>query len=761
MQAIVVQLERFFDVSLDMLCIRDRDGRFVKVNKAWEASLGYRPEELEGVMLLTLVHPDDVVATRRRMEGIHDGDDGVVNAFVNRYRRRDGSYRHLEWRARNVDDVVYGVARDVTDRIAAETEQRALTQALEREKARLAAVQAVAKIGGWETDLSTFEVQWSEEAYRIFGQTPEAFRPSHEGFLALVHPDDRDAVSEAFAKSLSSTAAARIQHRILLPNGRVRDVEERWQSFADEAGRIVRAVGTCQDITERHEALKKSQMALQTALSATEAILDNSYDIICTLGEDGRFIKVNSRVEQVWGYTPDEMVGQAYACMIHPDDRKASLELAAQIIAGTPVGGHMNRCLRKDGEPVPMMWSARWSRTHRMIFAVARDMSEHILAEDRLRQAQKLEAVGRLTGGVAHDFNNLLTVITGSVEALTDGLADRPDLQALGRLALDSADKGAELVAGLLAFSRNQPLAPQPVDCNAILDEMREIVRRTFAEDIEMELEKAPGDLRCLADRTQLITALLNLCMNARDAMPYGGRLTLRAARRQLAEHGRRDGAESGAWHAVFTVEDTGRGMSDKIKERATEPFFTTKMVGQGAGLGLSMVYGFVNQSGGRLHIDSELDRGARVSLFLPQTQNEVVARLPAEAAAASPITGHILLVEDDDLVRSQVERQLRALGHTVTSAPDGVAALRLISESRSFDLLVTDVVMPKGLNGRELAERVRTLSPRTRVLLTSGHDQASLQRGGGASAGDDFLPKPYRRAQLQLKVAGLLSRTT
>jgi PAS domain S-box-containing protein len=750
----VWQFETFFEVTLDMLCVRDREGRFVKVNQAWEATLGYSASEIEGAYLLPLIHPDDVEKTVREMERVRVDGQGVAR-FINRYRHRDGSYRHLEWRARTVGEFVFAVARDVTDRISGELEQARLAAQLERERARLAAVQTVAKIGSWETDFSTLEVKWSAETHRIFETDPEIFHPHHQAFLDLVHPEDRDRVAAAFLRSLDSRSDAVIAHRLLLPGGRIKFVEERWRSLVDDAGTPLRAIGTCQDITEGHEMQESNRLQLQAALSATEAILDNSHDVICTIDGEGRFVRVNRRAEQLWGYEAGELVGVDFLELVHPDDRQFTMKLAPKVMTGAPVGGHMNRYLCKDGTAIPMMWLATWSDAHQMMFAVARDMREHISAENRLRQSQKMAAVGRLTGGVAHDFNNLLTIIIGSVEELTAALADAPKLQALGRFALDAAERGAQLISRLLAYSRNQPLAPESVDCNKLLEDIQGLVRRTFREDIAVAIEPAPGELHCLADATQLTTALLNLCINARDAMPGGGKLTIRAARERGGVGG--DGGSDA--HAVITVEDTGQGMSEDTKEHAAEPFFTTKTVGNGSGLGLSMVYGFVSQSGGRLQIESELGSGARISIHLPETTKAAIAIGRAGEAPPSPVKARILLVEDDDMIRSQVERQLRALGHSVTVASDGLEALTLIAASPRFDLLLTDMVMPNGVNGRELAERARAAIPGLRVLLTSGHSEDAILSGAGRHGGDAFLPKPYVRAELERKIALLFTQ--
>jgi PAS domain S-box-containing protein len=752
-----LQLESFFEVSLDLLCIRDAEGRFLKVNPAWETSLGYRPEELEGVAMLSLVHPDDVAATRAKMTQVDARDGAIADNFINRYRHRDGGYRHLEWRAREIGRYVYGAARDVTDRIAAEREQETLRADLEAERARLIRVQSVAKIGNWETDLATLAVRWSEETFRIYEKDPATFIPSHLGFLDAVHPEDRSAVEEVFSASLRGPGVFSIHHRVLLPDGRAKEVEERWEVVPDADGALSRALGTCQDITERHQVLTAGRIQVEAALAATQAILDNSHDVICTVSGEGKIVQINRRAEEIWGYSQGELVVADFLTLVHPDDREATLARAVQIMGGGFGGGLTNRCLSKAGQAIPMMWSAMWSRTHKMTFAVARDLREQIASEERLRQAQKMEAVGRLTGGVAHDFNNLLTLMIGSTEALAEGIADQPELRAHAQLVLDAADRGAELIARLLAFSRNQPLLPEALDCNELLAGLRQMVRRTFTEDIDVVLEEGPAGLRCMADRAQLTTALLNLCINARDAMPDGGRLTLRVT--AVGPRPRRRARRSAETSVCFSVEDTGHGMSANTREHATEPFFTTKVVGEGSGLGLSMVYGFANQSGGRLHIHSELGAGTKIELYLPETQLHIQSAGAADETSALPATGRVLVVEDDDLIRSQVERQLRSLGHTVTVTCDGPEAIRALSGDQTFDLLITDVVMPNGMNGRELAQRARSLAPGMRILLTSGHNEDAFLRGGEGHGGDDFLPKPYRRADLERTVSSLLRR--
>ncbi|WP_293368731.1 PAS domain-containing sensor histidine kinase [Phenylobacterium sp.] len=494
--------------------------------------------------------------------------------------------------------------------------------------------------------------------------------------------------------------------------------------------------------------LRASREQLKTALEAAQAIFDNSHDIICVVGMDGRFQQVNQHAERLWGYRPEEMIGRCYQDFLHPEDQERGGDLARQIGRGVTLPPFVNRHLHKDGTVIPVMWSAVRSESKDTVISIGRDMREHMAAEEKLRQAQKMEAIGRLTGGIAHDFNNLLTVVIGSTESLADGLDQAPELRALARLALDAAERGAELVSRLLAFARTQPLAPRAIDCTSFLHDLLPILQRTIDSQVKIDLKTGDAPLFCLADRTQLTSAMLNLAINARDAMPLGGRLTLGAAREAAA-----DG--DGRSHILLSVEDTGEGMSAQTRCRALEPFFTTKPEGEGSGLGLSMVHGFASQSGGRLEIDSEPGRGARVRIYLPETAApDPQAPAEAEAAAATAAPRHVLLVEDDDLLRDQVQRQLTSLGCRVTAQRNGHDALRRLDASSDIDLLMTDIVMPGGMNGRQLADRVRGLNPDLRVLFTSGHTDEPSIRALRMDGRSGFLGKPYRRADLARELA-------
>jgi PAS domain S-box-containing protein len=369
--------------------------------------------------------------------------------------------------------------------------------------------------------------------------------------------------------------------------------------------------------------------------------------------------------------------------------------------------------------------------------------------ERQLHQAQKLDAIGKLTGGVAHDFNNMLTVISGNTEALVADLKGQPDLQRVARLIIEAADRCAELIQHLLAFARKQPLHPRNVDINAAITDIAKLLRPTLGEQIHIETVLEPGAMTSHIDPSRLTNAVLNMAINARDAMPGGGKLLLETHHVVLDEtYAQANPDVRPGPYVMLAVSDTGTGMPPDVQEKAFEPFFTTKEVGKGSGLGLSMVYGFVKQSGGHIKIYSEEGHGTTIKLYLPpgEGMTEETAPTAREAAQGSET---ILVVEDDNLVRNFVTAQLQSLGYKTIAAPDGRAALALIDAGAQFDLLFTDVVIPGGMSGRELAEVVAKRRPGLKVLFTSGYTDNAIVHHGKLDEGVLLLAKPYRRNQL------------
>ena len=395
------------------------------------------------------------------------------------------------------------------------------------------------------------------------------------------------------------------------------------------------------------------------------------------------------------------------------------------------------------------------------VCAMVTDITAQLETEDLLRQSQRLEAIGQLTGGIAHDFNNLLTVILGNAELLVQELDDEHYLRGLADTTAKAAERGAELTSRLLAFARRQPLEPKVTDIHRQIADMERMLQRTLGEHIDIERVHSPGLWPAMIDPGQLQNAILNLCINARDAMPEGGKLIVETANVHLdADYAEQyEDVEPGRY-VMVAVSDAGTGMDAVTLDRAFEPFFTTKEVGKGSGLGLSMVYGFVKQSRGHIRVYSEIDQGTTVRLYLPGAEGVEVAENQGTADAdARSGRGRILMVEDDELVRGHVASQLTSLGYQVVAASNAREAIEVLSGSSDFDLLFTDIVMPGGINGRQLAAQVRVTHPTLPVLFTSGYAENAIVHHDRLEPGVDFLAKPYRRDDLALKIRSVLER--
>jgi signal transduction histidine kinase/CheY-like chemotaxis protein len=385
-------------------------------------------------------------------------------------------------------------------------------------------------------------------------------------------------------------------------------------------------------------------------------------------------------------------------------------------------------------------------RQRRKAEAMVKRFQEIEATESQVRQAQKMEAIGQLTGGVAHDFNNILTVITGTIEILGEAVKDRPHLAQITNMMGAAAARGADLTQHLLAFARRQPLQPRSVDVNALVIDAARLLRPTLGEQIEIESMLAHDSAPALIDPSQLSTAILNLALNARDAMPDGGKLTLETKNVVLDENYAAMNSEvNPGKYVLIAVSDSGMGIPASLLDKVFEPFFTTKDIGRGSGLGLSMVYGFVKQSNGHIRIYSEEGHGTTVKLYLPQAAG-VADALPAEADISEIERGDesILIVEDDALVREYVVAQISRLGYDTLAASNGAEALAIINGPERIDLLFTDVIMPGSMNGRQLAIEAQKRRPKLKVLFTSGYTENAIVHHGRLDAGVLLLPKPY-----------------
>ena len=391
-------------------------------------------------------------------------------------------------------------------------------------------------------------------------------------------------------------------------------------------------------------------------------------------------------------------------------------------------------------------------------------IQDRLRLEEALRQAQKMEAIGQLTGGLAHDFNNLLTGILGSLELLQIRSAQGHSGSALERYiaaARGAAKRAAALTHRLLAFARRQALDPTPTNVNRLIDEMEDLLRRTLESSVQLEIVGASGLWAALVDANQLENALLNLCINARDAMPNGGRLTVETANRWLDERAARERDLPQGQYLSICVTDTGTGMPKNVVERAFDPFFTTKPLGAGTGLGLSMVYGFARQSGGQVRIYSEIGQGTTVCIYLPRYTGEVTAEFVPEASSDIAISEHgesILVVDDEPTIRMLVTEVLGELGYRAIEATDGASAMKVLQSDRRIDLLVTDVGLPGGMNGRQVADAARETRPGLKVLFITGYAENSVIGNGTMGQGMEVLTKPFAMEVLARRIGSLMS---
>jgi signal transduction histidine kinase/ActR/RegA family two-component response regulator len=412
---------------------------------------------------------------------------------------------------------------------------------------------------------------------------------------------------------------------------------------------------------------------------------------------------------------------------------------------------------KKDGTIFPMdlaVGELPPSGERREFVGTIRDISERKTLERQLQQAQKMEAVGQLTGGVAHDFNNLLAVILGNLDMLQEAVDD-PKIRALADAAMRATQRGSELTQRLLAFSRRQMLQPEIIDINVLVSGMVDLLARAIGEDIQVRTDLSPVSLCAKVDPGQLENSLLNLAVNARDAMPDGGALTLETSDVVLdSQYAERSPDVTPGSYVMLAVSDTGTGMPPEVALRAFEPFFTTKEVGKGSGLGLSMVYGFVKQSGGHVTIYSEPGHGTTVKIYFPLVAGESAKPMAVDDANIPLGQGEtVLVVEDDPDVRDLAIALLRQLGYTVIEASDGHKALALLADNPEIDLLLSDIVLPRGMSGAALAERVHKKRPNMPVLYMSGYAADSVIKRGIIDRGAKLISKPFRKAEIARKV--------
>jgi PAS domain S-box-containing protein len=516
-------------------------------------------------------------------------------------------------------------------------------------------------------------------------------------------------------------------------------------------------------VAERTEHLLAAHEEVRRSASVLQSTFNSMAEAVLVIDTAGAVVLSNAAAADMLGYRAGMTIHDLRKNTIayHADGTTPLAEEempATRVLGGEQFDG--NEIIFHPvagGNPLHLVISGRPLRDASGAISgaalVYHDITTARETEHKLQQAQKLDAIGKLTGGVAHDFNNMLTVITGTTETLVAGLADRPDLLNVATLIDDAAERCAELIKHLLAFARRQALQPRDVDINNAVLDIAKLLRPTLGEQIEIETHLDPEATTSHIDPSQLANSILNMAINARDAMPKGGKLLLETRNVVLDDAYAEANADvQPGPYVMIAVSDTGTGMPAEVRDKAFEPFFTTKDVGKGSGLGLSMVYGFVKQSGGHIKIYSEQGHGTTIRLYLPPARGRAEPAPPA----GSPVSGGhetILVVEDDALVRNFVITQLRGLGYRTIAAADSPAALQHLENGEQFDLLFTDVIMPGGMTGRQLAEAIVKRRPGLKVLYTSGYTDNAIVHHGRLDEGVLLLAKPYRKTQLDLMV--------
>jgi len=787
------QLDHFFALSLDMLCIAGFDGHFKRLNSVWEKTLGFTHEELLARPYVEFVHPQDRQATiseaQKLATGVH------TTSFENRYRCKDGSFKWLLWNATALPDqhLIYAAARDITERKQTEEavlrshnelERRIRERTAELTRANEALLAEITERKQAEASLRNAEKRYRsiiENAVEGFFQTtPGGQYVSVNSALARMYgynsPDElMRAVGDIGGQVYVDLNRRAEFKRIMEACDVVRDFEyqayrrdgnkiwlsENARAVRDANGNILYYEGTVEDIT----AYRQAEEQLRHQEAEHRRLIENMPEVVWKADEQGKAFFISEKIKNAFGYTPEEIRHEGehlWFGRMHPDDRERVREAYSKLFRENLPFNVEYRIQHRDGR---WMWwhdravGTKGNHGERYAEGLLSDITERKQMEQQLRQTQKMEAIGQLAGGVAHDFNNLLTVIRGHTDLLIDHIGQTDALRRNVEQIQKSADRAASLTRQLLAFSRKQVLQPKVLDLNAVVAEMGKMLPRLIGENISLIIAAAPSLGTVKADPGQIEQVILNLAVNARDAMVQGGRLTIETANVDLDEaYARQHITARPGRHVMLAVSDTGCGMDPETQSHIFEPFFTTKELGRGTGIGLATVYGIVKQTGGWIWVYSEVGKGTTFKIHLPRVDeaDEVVGESKAPVGVRRG-SETVLVVEDNDSLRQLTCEFLVGAGYAVLAAQDGAEAIRIAGgHSGEIHLLLTDIVMP-GINGHELAQRLASLRPDTKVLYASGYAGVAVLQQGVLEEGSSFLPKPFSRDALAQKVREVL----
>jgi PAS domain S-box-containing protein len=678
-------------------------------------------------------------------------------------RRKDGSVYVEEQTITPVRDAAGNLAYFIAvkqDR----TLRRRADDALRRSEARyrLLAENISDVIGLYDLEMNAVYVSPSVQQLRGFTPDEVIARP----MIDQLAPGSRDLARRVFREEMEIERSGRgdparsrtLEFEMLCKDGTTVWTESKLTTVRDSSGSLTGVIGVSRDITER----KRVEGTLRDTSQTLHTLIDASVLAIVALDRDGRVTLWNNAATRLFGWSAQEVLGRPLPTV--PEDRRAEFdEGRVRSQTGEDVVGETQRC-RKDGSFVDVLRSsaAIFDPQGELVggMAIFVDITERKQLEEQLRQAAKMEGIGRLAGGIAHDFNNLLTVIGGRSYLLLSQLPAGHEMRRDLLLIQQTGDRAAALTRQLLAFSRKQTLAPAVIDLNEIVSGMRTLLERVLGEDVDIILDLDPALGHVTADPGQLEQVILNMAVNARDAMPEGGQLTLETRHVDVDPTYARQKVELAPGpYEVLSISDTGVGMNAATVARVFEPFFTTKPVGKGTGLGLATAYGIVKQSGGHITVYSEPGSGTTFRIYLPRTESSESAPVAAEEAAARRGTEVVLLAEDDVNLRALTRDILASSGYTVLESQDVEDALRIAErQDGTVHLLLTDVVMPH-MSGRALAEAVKRFRPDVKVLYMSGYTDNAIVHHGVLDPGTALLQKPFTPAALARKVREVLDR--
>lgn len=614
-------------------------------------------------------------------------------------------------------------------------------------------------------------ITWNSRAERILGYKSEEVIGQHVKMFRTAADHAAGKSEDALRLAVEAGSYEEIKPRAR-KDGTEFDAQVVVTPLRDEKSQLKGYGMIVRDITQHSVANMHIQASEQKLRSLVDTVLDTIVDGVITIDERGRIQSYNKACVRLFGYSAEEVHGQNVR-MLMPEPYRAehdgylknyqSSKVAKIIGIGREVSGQ-----HKDGSVFPMelaVGATNQGGNHAFV-GIIRDITERVDAEkqrEQLRQAQKMEAIGQLTGGVAHDFNNLLAIITGNLDFMAEQLAASDPLHGYIKPAIDAAMHGSELTKQLLAFSRRQALQPRVMSANALVESFSNLVKRTLGERIELVISLAPNAGNIFADQTQLETALLNLSVNARHAMPNGGKLIYETRNTYLDQSyaDMNEDVEPGEY-VLIAISDTGTGMTPEVIAKAFDPFFTTKELGKGSGLGLSMVYGFVKQSAGHIKLYSEVGHGTSVRIYLPRVEKSAYERKLTVETEEEPQKKSklILIVEDNPDVLALTSAMTESLGYDIITAENGDDALRQLEQNTDIDLLLTDVMLPGSLNGPVLAKRALAMYPNIKVLFNSGYAEQAIIESGLLDKHMHMLSKPFRKPQLAHKLNELLGDT-